>query len=174
MVGRPADRRQPFRPSAATGGRHTNRPPGRTPDATPSPPLLQRGEGPHRHRGRPRGRRLRHPRPGGGVEEGGVSQGGAMWDIHRRDNDWKLHSFVRRTDTTGATLDLDDFTRALVRRNPLGDDKHVCGIEAGTEVFKGSGRPDTVSCSAGVGRTAARGVVGSPRIGYQRSSRTRR
>ncbi|MFI9549315.1 hypothetical protein ACIHAR_36240 [Streptomyces sp. NPDC052016] len=41
--------------------------------------------------------------------------------------------------------------QALVRRNPLGDDEYVSGIGAGTEVFKGCGRPDTVSRSVGVG-----------------------
>jgi hypothetical protein len=98
------------------------------------PRFSEGGEGPHRHRGRPRGRRQRHRRPGGRVDIG-----------------WKVHSFVRRTDTTRATPDLDDLTQALVRRNALGDDKYVSGIDAGTEVFKGSGRPDTVSRSVGVG-----------------------
>lgn len=47
------------------------------------------------------------------------------------------------SDTTSATLNPDDLTRALVRRNLLRNDKYVPGIEAGTEVFKGSGRLDT-------------------------------
>ncbi|WP_244187896.1 GH12 family glycosyl hydrolase domain-containing protein [Streptomyces regalis] len=64
---------------------------------------------------------------------------------------WKVHSFVRRTNTTKATLDLDDFTQALVRRNLLGHDKYVSGIESGTEVFKGTGRLDTEAYSVNIG-----------------------
>ncbi|MFE2098604.1 hypothetical protein [Streptomyces sp. PTD9-10] len=48
-------------------------------------------------------------------------------------------------------LNLDDFTQALVRRNLLSNDKYVSGIEAGTEVFKGSGRLETRSYSADIG-----------------------
>ncbi|MGW2745669.1 hypothetical protein [Streptomyces sp. NPDC001450] len=63
----------------------------------------------------------------------------------------KGHSFVRRTDTTSATPNLDDFTQAPVRRKPPRNDKYACGIEAGTEVFKGSGRLDTESYSVDIG-----------------------
>ncbi|MFH8775191.1 hypothetical protein ACIF83_40810 [Streptomyces sp. NPDC085866] len=48
-------------------------------------------------------------------------------------------------------LNLDDFTQALVRRKLLSDDKYVSGIEAGTEVFKGSGRLDAKSYSVDIG-----------------------
>ncbi len=50
-----------------------------------------------------------------------------------------MYSFVRRTNTTRATLNLDDFTQALVRRKLLTNDKYVSGIESGTEVFPGHG-----------------------------------
>jgi hypothetical protein len=36
---------------------------------------------------------------------------------------WKVFSFVRRTNTTRGTLNLDDFTQVLVRRKLLSDDK---------------------------------------------------
>ncbi|MFF5142642.1 hypothetical protein ACFY6U_23425 [Streptomyces sp. NPDC013157] len=39
----------------------------------------------------------------------------------------------------------------LVRRKLLGDDKYLSGIESGAEVFKGSGRLDTMSYSVGIG-----------------------
>ncbi|ELS56888.1 GH12 family glycosyl hydrolase domain-containing protein [Streptomyces viridochromogenes] len=86
-----------------------------------------------------------------GTKYGSVSLGGAMGDIYEGDIGWKVHPFVRRSNTSRATLDLDDFTRALVRRNLLGNDTYVSGIEAGTEVFKGTGRLDTKAYSADIG-----------------------
>ncbi|MEU6069975.1 MULTISPECIES: GH12 family glycosyl hydrolase domain-containing protein [Streptomyces] len=82
---------------------------------------------------------------------GSVSPGGSTWDICRGDIRWNAHSFVRRTNTTSAALDLDDFTQALVRRNLLSKDKYVSRIESGTEVFQGSGRLDAKSYSVGIG-----------------------
>lgn len=86
-----------------------------------------------------------------GSKYGSVSLGGAMWDIYQGDIGWKVYSFVRRTNTTKATLDLDDFTQALVRRKLLSNDKYVSGIESGTEVFKGTGRLDTKAYSVNIG-----------------------
>ncbi len=40
---------------------------------------------------------------------------------------WKARSFVRVADTAKATLDLDDFTQAPVRRKLLSNDGHVPG-----------------------------------------------
>ncbi|WP_260327896.1 GH12 family glycosyl hydrolase domain-containing protein [Streptomyces sp. Ag109_O5-1] len=97
------------------------------------------------------------PRPGRrgavvlGTKCGSVSLDGAMWDIYQGDIGWNVYSFVRRANTTGATLNLDDFTQALVRRKLLSNDKYVSGIESGTEVFKGSGRLDTKSYSVDIG-----------------------
>ncbi|GAA2655748.1 hypothetical protein [Streptomyces vastus] len=48
-------------------------------------------------------------------------------------------------------LNLDDFTQALVRRKLLSNDKYVSGTEAGTEVFRGSGRLDTRAFSVDIG-----------------------
>lgn len=86
-----------------------------------------------------------------GTKYGSVSLNGAMWDIYQGDVGWKVYSFVRRANTTKATLNLDDFTQALVRRKLLSDDKYVSGIESGTEVFKGTGRLDTRSYSVTIG-----------------------
>jgi len=62
-----------------------------------------------------------------------------------------VYSFVRRTNTTKASLDLDDFTQALVRRKLLSNDKYLSGIESGSEVFHGSGRQDTKSYAVDIG-----------------------
>ncbi|MCF4140594.1 endo-1,4-beta-glucanase [Streptomyces sp. Tue 6430] len=86
-----------------------------------------------------------------GTRYGSVSLGGAMWDIYRGDIGWNVYSFVRRTNTTKATLNLDDFTQALVRRKLLSNDKYVSGVESGTEVFKGKGRLDTKAYAVTVG-----------------------
>ncbi|MGW7205165.1 GH12 family glycosyl hydrolase domain-containing protein [Streptomyces sp. NPDC054837] len=53
--------------------------------------------------------------------------------------------------STKATLDLDDFTQALVRRKLLSNEKYVSGIESGTAVFKGTGRLDTKAYSVNIG-----------------------
>jgi hypothetical protein len=73
-----------------------------------------------------------------------------------------------------APLDRDDRTEPLVRRNLPSDGKYVSGVESGTQARKGTGRLDTNSISVDIGRTAARRVVASPRIGYIRSGSTRR
>lgn len=86
-----------------------------------------------------------------GTRYGSVSLDGTMWDVYQGDIGWKVYSFVRRTNTTSATLNLDDFTQALVRRKLLSDDKYVSGIEAGSEVFHGSGRLDTTAYSVDIG-----------------------
>ncbi|MEU6257507.1 endo-1,4-beta-glucanase [Streptomyces sp. NPDC047043] len=86
-----------------------------------------------------------------GTKYGSVSLGGSMWDIYRGDIGWNVYSFVRRANTSKATLNLDDFTQALVRRKLLANDKYVSGIESGTEVFKGTGRLDTKSYSVNIG-----------------------
>jgi hypothetical protein len=86
-----------------------------------------------------------------GTKYGSVSLGGAMWDIYQGDIGWKVYSFVRRTNTTRADLDLDDFTQALVRRKLLSNNKYLSGIESGSEVFRGSGRLDTKSYSVDIG-----------------------
>jgi hypothetical protein len=80
-----------------------------------------------------------------------VSIGGATWDLYEGDIDWKVHSFVRVANTSGATHNLDDFLQVLVRRNLLSNAKYVSGIEAGTEVFKGTGRLDTKAYSVDIG-----------------------
>ncbi|WLW51854.1 GH12 family glycosyl hydrolase domain-containing protein [Streptomyces sp. YU58] len=86
-----------------------------------------------------------------GTKYGSVSLGGAMWDIYQGNIGWNVYSFVRQANTSKASLNLDDFTQALVRRNLLSNDKYVSGIESGTEVFKGTGRLDTKAYSVDIG-----------------------
>ncbi|MGP3632840.1 GH12 family glycosyl hydrolase domain-containing protein [Streptomyces sp. 24-1644] len=85
-----------------------------------------------------------------GTRYGTVSLGGAMWEIYQGDVGWKVYSFVRVNNTTSTDLDLNDFLQALVRRDLLSNDKYLSGVEAGTEVFKGTGRLDTTAYSVDV------------------------
>ncbi|MCE0446122.1 hypothetical protein LT493_18500 [Streptomyces tricolor] len=85
-----------------------------------------------------------------------------------------MYSSVRRTDTTGATPHLDDCPQALVRRKLLGTDTYLSGPRPAPRSPRGSGRLDTTACPVTAGRAGARGVVRSPRFGYQRSSSTDR
>ncbi|MFG2467378.1 hypothetical protein ACGFXB_18230 [Streptomyces canus] len=86
---------------------------------------------------------------------------------------WTIHRGTAPPEGA-APLDRDDLTQPLVRRNLPSNGKYVSGIESGTQVLKGPGRLDTTSFSVDIGRTAARRVVASPRIGYIRSGSTRR
>ncbi len=64
-----------------------------------------------------------------------MSLDGVMWNIDPGDIGWK--AILRpRANTTKASLDLDDFTQALVRRKLLGNYKYLSGIESGSEVFR--------------------------------------
>jgi hypothetical protein len=84
--------------------------------------------------------------PIGGTVAAGVSLAGASWDLHQGNNGvWNVYSFVRTTNaTTGATLNLMDFLNNLVARG-LSSSKYLSSIQAGTEVFTGTGELDTDS-----------------------------
>jgi hypothetical protein len=80
-----------------------------------------------------------------------VNIGGGTWDLYRGWIDagngvgWNVFSFVRTSNTTSVNFNLRDFTNNLVGRGWLSSGKYLSSIEAGTEVFIGSGRVDTNS-----------------------------
>jgi len=86
-----------------------------------------------------------------GQKTGTVRIGGATWDLYQGDIGWKVHSFVRTSNTTSVDLDLNDFLRALRDRGSVGPEKYLSSVEAGTEVFTGKGRLDTSAYSVDVG-----------------------
>ncbi|WP_129787120.1 GH12 family glycosyl hydrolase domain-containing protein [Promicromonospora panici] len=80
-----------------------------------------------------------------------VNLGGGSWDLYRGWIDagngvgWNVFSFVRTSNTTSVNFNLRDFTNNLVNRGWLSNSKYLTSVQAGTEVFIGSGRLDTES-----------------------------
>ncbi|SDT69193.1 GH12 family glycosyl hydrolase domain-containing protein [Actinoplanes derwentensis] len=86
-----------------------------------------------------------------GTKQATVSIGGATWDLYRGNIGWEVYSFVRTSNTSAAGLDLTDFTDELVARKWLAETKYLSSVQAGTEIFTGSGRLDTTAYSVQVG-----------------------
>jgi hypothetical protein len=88
-------------------------------------------------------------RSGGAAPIGGtsatVSIGGTSWELHQGSNTrWQVHSYVRTSNAdTGATLNISDFLRDLTTNRGFSSSKYLTSIQAGTEVFLGTGRLDT-------------------------------
>jgi hypothetical protein len=88
-------------------------------------------------------------RSGGAAPIGGtlatVSIAGTSWELHQgMNNKWNVYSYVRATNAdTGATLNLGDFLHDLTANRNMASAKYLSSIQAGTEVFLGSGRLDT-------------------------------
>ena len=88
-------------------------------------------------------------RSGGAAPIGGttatVSIAGTSWELHQgKNNRWNVHSFVRSSNAdTGATLNISDFLKDLTANRGLASSKYLTSIQAGTEIFLGSGRLDT-------------------------------
>jgi hypothetical protein len=88
-------------------------------------------------------------RSGGAAPIGGTSAtvtiGGTSWELHTgRNNRWNVYSYVRTSNAdTGATLAISDFLRDLTTSRGFSSSKYLSSIQAGTEVFLGTGRLDT-------------------------------
>jgi hypothetical protein len=76
-----------------------------------------------------------------------TSIGGASWEVHKGSTGvWNVYSYVRTTNAaSGATLNLMDFLKDLTTKGWMSSSKYLTSIEAGTEVFVGTGRLDTDS-----------------------------
>jgi hypothetical protein len=72
---------------------------------------------------------------------------GTSWSIWSGTNNvWNVYQIIRSTPSaTGATLNLMDFLNDLVGRGLVPSDRHLLSIQAGSEVFDGSGTIDTSS-----------------------------
>ncbi|KUL27316.1 GH12 family glycosyl hydrolase domain-containing protein [Actinoplanes awajinensis] len=82
-----------------------------------------------------------------GTKQATVTLGGATWDLYKGNIGWDVYSFVRTANTTSADLNLTDFTTDLAGRGWLDKTKYLSSVQAGTEVFTGSGQLDTSSYS---------------------------
>lgn len=78
-----------------------------------------------------------------GTKQATVTVGGTTWDLYRGNIGWNVYSFVRTSNTTTADLNLTDFTNDLAGRGWLDKTKYLSSVQAGTEVFTGSGQLDT-------------------------------
>lgn len=85
-----------------------------------------------------------------GTLQGTVTIAGTSWDLYRGNIGWNVFSFVRRSNTTSATLHLQDFLNNLVSRGWMSNTKYLTSIQAGTEVFVGNGQLDTDAYTADV------------------------
>jgi xyloglucan-specific endo-beta-1,4-glucanase len=80
-----------------------------------------------------------------GTRQATVSIDGTTWDLYRGNIGWNVFSFVRTSNTTSATLNLRDFLNDLVSLRWMSSSKFLSSVEAGTEVFIGTGQVDTSS-----------------------------
>jgi xyloglucan-specific endo-beta-1,4-glucanase len=79
-----------------------------------------------------------------GRPQGSVEVAGATWELWRGphpERGWTVHSFVRAVPADSTRLDLVRFFKAIRPSAPKA--AYLVGVEAGTEVFGGSGRLDT-------------------------------
>jgi len=82
-----------------------------------------------------------------------VTMDGTSWELWEGTRStWKVHTFVRSKNTTGAqTLNLSDFLNYLVSNKGVSSAKYLTGVEAGSEVWLGNSELDTSSYSTDVG-----------------------
>jgi hypothetical protein len=86
-----------------------------------------------------------------GTYQATVNIAGTNWDLYRGNIGWNVFSFVRQSNTTNSTLNLRDFLNNLVSRGWMSNSKYLTSVEAGTEVFHGSGQLNTNSYYTNVG-----------------------
>ncbi|WP_229073116.1 cellulose binding domain-containing protein [Actinoplanes sp. DH11] len=86
-----------------------------------------------------------------GTKQATVTVAGTTWDLYRGNIGWNVYSFVRTANTSSAALNLTDFTDDLVARGWLARDKYLSSVQAGPEIFTGSGRLDTSAYSVTIG-----------------------
>jgi len=81
-----------------------------------------------------------------GSQQATATISGTSWAVHRGNNgNWNVYSYVRSSNVTSSTLNIQEFLNDLVTRGWMSGSKYLSSIEAGTEVFLGNGRLDTDS-----------------------------
>ena len=86
-----------------------------------------------------------------GTKQATVTVGGTEWDVYRGDAGWRVSSFVRTSNTSSVELDLTDFTDYLIDRGWLERTRYLSSVEAGAEIFTGSGALDTSAYTVTIG-----------------------
>ena len=92
-----------------------------------------------------------------GSPVGDVSIDGTTWTLWYGNIGWNVYSFVRDANTTSASLNLNDFFQNLIANHGLSAANYLLGVEAGTEIFTGSGELDVSSYSTVVGGSGGGG-----------------
>jgi hypothetical protein len=86
-----------------------------------------------------------------GTLQGRVTIAGTQWDLYRGVvGSWNVFSYVRVQNATGVSFNIRDFTNDLVARGWMANSKYLTSVQAGTEVFIGSGTLNTTSYSTTV------------------------
>jgi hypothetical protein len=73
----------------------------------------------------------------------GINLGGTTWDLYEGPNTWTVHSFIRTVNTNSSTLNLRDFLDYLATNRGLSSAKYLTSVQAGAEIFTGTGQLDT-------------------------------
>lgn len=76
---------------------------------------------------------------------------GTSWNLWEGNAGWNVHSFVRTSNTSSASLNLADFFNYLITARGLSSSKYLISVEAGTEVFTGAGTLNTTAYSVTIG-----------------------
>ncbi len=79
-----------------------------------------------------------------------VELAGAGWELHRGDIGWNVYSFVRVESAPSSSLNLMDFINELVSIGWMEPTKYLTSVQAGTEIFKGTGQLDVSSYSCSI------------------------
>jgi xyloglucan-specific endo-beta-1,4-glucanase len=80
-----------------------------------------------------------------------VEIGGATWELHEGNIGWDVYSFVRTENTTSVDVNLMDFLTYLTENRGLDANKYLSSVQAGTEIFHGSGSLETSRYATNVG-----------------------
>ena len=79
-----------------------------------------------------------------------VTIAGTQWDLYRGVvGSWNVWSYIRVSNATSVSFNIRDFIGDMVSRG-MQSSKYLTSVEAGTEVFVGSGTINTTSYSANV------------------------
>jgi xyloglucan-specific endo-beta-1,4-glucanase len=78
-----------------------------------------------------------------GSRQATVTIGGTSWDLYRGTTVQPVYSFVRTASATTAVLNMSAFLSDLVTRGWVQNSRYLSSVQAGTEIFTGSGSVTT-------------------------------
>jgi hypothetical protein len=80
---------------------------------------------------------------------------GTSWELWEGGSSWEVHTFVRTSNTTSASLNLMDFYKTLVSRGTLNSSEYLLSVQSGTEIFTGAGTLNTTAYSTTIGGSSS-------------------